>query len=189
MLPVKRRSGIGLPARRDLAMASNASVSYVRPGGHNQVRHFRQPAILFRGIRRVIGSLKLNPDGKIVTFFLPLKTRTPGVPGAIQQTDELHHGAITANQQVGRHLDTGYGLEIWMGSMIKTVTEEVFYFRATELTRGKTDVVDDQKGDHSTFRTRPKVWRGTPARKRNPSGFTKCILVGTGIGKARGQNV
>ncbi len=189
MLPVKRRSRIGLPARGDIAMASNASVSYVRPRGHNQVRYLCQPAILFRGVRRVIGTLKLDTNGKIVTFFLTLKIRTPGVPRAIQQADKLHNGAITANQQVGRHMDASQGFKIGMSRMVQAVTEEVFYFPATKLPWGKTDVVDNQQGDRNPFRTRTEIWRRTPACKRNPAGFTKRISVGTGIGRARGQNV
>lgn len=189
MLPVKCRSRVAFPARGNIAMADNATGNDVGPGQHDEIGGTCQLMILPGGIRNVIGALQLNPDGEVVAFFLPLKTRSARMPGAIKQADKLDNVSITTNQQVSRDLNAFNGPEIGMGRMIKTITEEVFNFRAAETPRRKAYIVHNQQGNGSAIRARPEVWRGAPAGEGNLPGFTERIPVGTGIGKVRGQNV
>lgn len=102
------------------------------------------------------------------------------MPGPIKQADKLDQRAIAANQQVRRHLDALDSLEVGVRRMVELVTEEVFYFAATKLTRRQADIVDDQKRDACSIRTRPEIRRRGPAGEGNPPGFAKRISIGTG---------
>jgi len=170
-------------------MAGNATGSDVGPGQHDEIGDTCKLMILPGGIRDVIGALQLNPDGEVVTFFLPVKTRSARMPGAIKQADELDNGSIATNQQMSRDLNAFNGPEIRVGRVIETIAEEVFNFRAAETPWRKAYIVDNQQGNGSAIRAGPEVWRGTPAGEGNLPGFTERTSVGTGIGKARGQNV
>ena len=71
--------------------------------------------------------------------------------------------------------------------MVELVAEEVFYFAATKLARRQADIVDDQKRDARSIRTRPEIRRRGPAGEGNPPGFAKRISIGTGGGRAFGK--
>ena len=67
-------AGIGFSARGNVAVAGNTLGSYGGESVHKLFCYSCQRLVLLFGKWLAIGTFQLNPDGKIVTFFTPIKT-------------------------------------------------------------------------------------------------------------------
>lgn len=157
MIPVKGLPRVGFPSGSHVTVSCQPVQSYCRPGRHGQPGDTSKALILGLGIGNIIGTLQLYADGKIVALLLALETGSARMPGSVQQADKLNQGAVSADQSMCRHLHVGNSPEIGVGARIETVAEEIFDFRPTELTRGQTDIVYDQKTDGGIVGPGPEV--------------------------------
>lgn len=136
-MPIKAGTGIGFAPRGDITVANNITsleAGICRPQGMNQAL---QPSVLNVGIGLGIGSFQLNANGKVVAIGAVTPHRLSGMPGALIGRNELHNLAVSAQQEVRRHLqmrDTG---EVGMQGGIKRVGKQRLDVPTPELTRGQ----------------------------------------------------
>lgn len=116
-----------------------------------------QCLILGVGIGDVVCTLQLNPYRKVVALLLTPEARPAGMPGPVQQADELNRRTISANQQMGGHRHTGNGLKVGMRGSIKLIAEKPLYGIATKLPWRQADVVNHQQGNGGAFRARAEI--------------------------------
>ena len=101
-LPVETRSGIGLAAGGDVAVADDAVEGDGGKAGQNGSADLGQDLILAVLIGDLVGPLQLDADGEIVAALATLERGDPGMPGALGEVDVLDQFAITADQQMAR---------------------------------------------------------------------------------------
>ncbi len=92
MLPVKKRSGIGLSARRDFIVTHDVPERKARQQGLRQ-RSQRLVLDRFKGLS--IATFEFYPDGKIITAATSSKTGNTRMPGPLQSRYKLCQLAIT----------------------------------------------------------------------------------------------
>ena len=67
------------------------------------------------------------------------------MPGTLAEADELHRLATAPDQQVGRDLQVCDGCEVGMSAGIERIGKKLLDKRTAELTRRKTDAVNDNQ--------------------------------------------
>src|SRR5437868_12680477 len=116
--PVEARAGIGLAARRDVAMRGDVAQ---RQPGFQPKNQTGQPGILCTGERTVLGALELDADREIIAARATAPGRGAGVPGTALDRDELDQLAVPADEEVRRHPHAGDLAEIRMCLRVEAV--------------------------------------------------------------------
>src|SRR3954470_5983995 len=140
--PVEARAGIGLAARRDVAMRGDVAQ---RPPGFQRRNQTGQAGILCTSERTALGALKLDADREIIAARAAAPGRGAGVPGTALDRDELDELAVPADEEVRRHPHAGDLAEILMRLRIEPVGEQALDRLAAEFTRRQADAMHDQQ--------------------------------------------
>ena len=145
MGPVKRRTRIGFPARRDITMAGEPFEGYGRPGSHDAHGHLRKCIVLGRRVGLIIGTFQLDTDREIITLRTTVENRASRMPGPLKQTDKLNAMTIPPDQNVGGNPHVRNRFKIGMVVRVQSVTEKLFYGRASVLAGRQAYVVHHQQ--------------------------------------------
>src|SRR3569623_1946271 len=145
--PSKLRPGVGLPSRR------NVAVAYDTVGGNGGIVLLQRTGdggehgILAVAVGLVIAAFELDADGKVIAALTSGKTGWACMPGAAVERNILHHLAVATNQHMRGDTQRGDALEIGVGRRFQLVGEQRVDPRTAEFSRRQADAVDHQQLD------------------------------------------
>ena len=99
-----------------------------------------------------VTAFKLNPDGKIIHLFTPLKTRFASVPRAHGGGHKLQQLTVALDQEVSRYAQVLDFRKITMMKRIEAIGEELLHMAAAKTIRRQADGMDHQCIDISRLR-------------------------------------
>src|SRR3569832_747876 len=155
-LPGEMGAGVGLAARRDVAVAHDC---LDRVGRFERGQQRDQGRVLGRGKRQVVAAFQFDADGKVVAAFASLPGRLARMLGAQCAGYELDQRAVAADVEVRRHLEAAYALVVRMRIPVEPVGEEVDHGVAVKYAGRQRNIVDDDALDRRTFRSRIAIQR------------------------------
>src|SRR5215831_5707224 len=138
--PVEGRSGIGLAAGCDVAVADEIR-DWI--GALKRPDEPREHRVLGRCIREIVGSLELDADREVVAALAALPRRDSGVPCAIVAPDELHELTVAPDQEMRGDAQIRDRGERRMRVRIEGIGEETRNRVAAECARRQRDSVHD----------------------------------------------
>ena len=139
------RSGIGLAARRDVAVAHQAIGADGRPGRHQQAHQARQAPVLAVLEGLPVAAFELDADGEVVAAIPPVVAGNARVPGTFGERYELDELAVAANEHVGGHPQGGDLRERRMGVDVQAVAKQRLHVGRSECAFRQADTVDDDE--------------------------------------------
>lgn len=165
-MPVKKRTGIGLPIGRDVGMTAQGFDRVVsKQCGEDDVQRF----ILRIGERFEIGSFEFDTDRKVIARGAAIEFRHAGVPGAVGERNELRQRAVALDEEVRRHARARDLRKIGIGSTVERVGEQPRDVTAAITAGRQTDVVNDDQLDRGTRRPRIEIRRFDAAHAIEPA--------------------
>src|SRR3569623_172558 len=121
--PIELRPGVGLPPRR------NVAVAYDTVGADGRIMLLQRTGdgcehgILAVAVGLVIAAFELDADGKVIAALTSGNTGWARMPGAAIERNILHHLAVATNQHMRGDTQRGDSLEIGVGSRFQLVGE------------------------------------------------------------------
>jgi hypothetical protein len=166
--PVEVRAGIGLAARRDVAVADDARRRDGGIGPHQRARHDRQAPVLARLERPVVAALEFDADREIVAAAAALERRLARVPGAPVEGHVLSRVTAAEDAQVRRHPELAELAEVRVRRRVERVGEQRVDEAAAEAPGRQGDRVHHQQADVGAIGPRVEIRRGEPAGAPQP---------------------
>ncbi len=167
--PVEGRPGIGLAARRDVAVADQAVGRQHRVGSAEGRDNPRERPVLQGVVRYRVGAFELDANREVVAGGAALPARLARVPGPLAEFHILGDAAVAADAKMrGDALTFDLG-KVRMRARGQVVGEQPVDPRAAELARRQADAVYHDQIRRHARRSRIAVRRGDLARARQDS--------------------
>ena len=168
--PVKRRAGVGLASRCDVAVANNAAIVEHRIHGLQCTDNGRQNRVLPIIVCGFVLAFEFDTDREIVAAVFAPIAGCASVPGALGKRHELHYLAVATNQQVRRNLEAANLGKIRMCIPIERIAEQRFDFGSAKFTRRQTDAMQNEQLERCAIGASVAIWARYEACGCNTTG-------------------
>jgi len=126
MCPIKTRAGVLFAARSDVFVAPDVcNRIVVGQRGAQGAEGF--VLVGFKSL--AIQALQFNANGEIVAIVLAVEARHPGMPSPVIAADQLPQLALSADEKMGRNLQTLQTLEVRVFVDRQLVGEQIQHMR------------------------------------------------------------
>lgn len=139
------RTGIGLPARRDVGMPGDCLQRETLSQSGDQ--GFQCCVLRFRKSSEVV-ALEFDTKREIVATLPAVPARSTCMPGSLVTGDKLDEMAIATDEEVRRNAPVGDGGEVGMGRWIKPIGKQLNHGVTAILPRWQADGVNDEEAGY-----------------------------------------
>lgn len=166
MRPIKTRAGVLFAARCNVFVAPDVRNRIVV----GQCGAQGAEGFVLAGFKSLaIQSLQFNANGEIVAIVLAIEVGNPSVPCPVIATHQLPQLAFSADEKMGRNLQTFQALKVRVFVDRQLVGEQIQHMRGAIFPRWQADGMHHHQVDGRAHGPGAKVGRGAAARVPVPA--------------------